>query len=55
MERPGWAQLLEYIRPDDILVVTELSQMTRSLLDLLETTKILEQRQIHLFILARKY
>jgi DNA invertase Pin-like site-specific DNA recombinase len=51
MERPGWAQLLEYIRPDDILVVTELSRMTRSLLDLLETTKILEQRQIHLLSL----
>jgi DNA invertase Pin-like site-specific DNA recombinase len=51
MERPGWAQLLEYIRPDDILVVKELSRMTRSLLDLLETTKILEQRQIHLLSL----
>jgi DNA invertase Pin-like site-specific DNA recombinase len=51
MERPGWAQLLEYIRPEDILVVTELSRMTRSLLDLLETTKILEQRQIHLLSL----
>jgi DNA invertase Pin-like site-specific DNA recombinase len=34
MERPGWAELLEYIRPGDILVVTELSRMTRSLLHL---------------------
>ena len=48
LERPGWQRLLEYIRPDDTLVVTELSRMTRSLLDLLETTKILEQRQINL-------
>jgi DNA invertase Pin-like site-specific DNA recombinase len=51
MERPGWAELLEYIRPDDILVVTELSRMTRSLLHLLETAKILEQRQINLLSL----
>jgi hypothetical protein len=28
--------------------LTELSRMTRSLIDLLETTKILEQRQINL-------
>jgi DNA invertase Pin-like site-specific DNA recombinase len=51
MERPGWVPLLEYIRPGDILVVTELSHMTRSLLHLLETTKILEQRQINLLSL----
>ena len=30
------------------MVVTELSRMTRSLLDLLEITKMLEQRQINL-------
>lgn len=51
MDRPGWDQLLEYMRPDDTLVVTELSRMTRSLLDLLETIKKLEQRQIHLLSL----
>ena len=33
MERPGWEDLLNYIRPDDILVVTELSRMTRLLND----------------------
>ena len=51
MDRPGWEDLLKYIRPDDILVVTELSRMTRSLLHLLETAKILEQRQINLLSL----
>ena len=51
MERPGWEELLKYIRPDDTLVVTELSRMTRSLLHLLETAKILEQRQINLLSL----
>jgi DNA invertase Pin-like site-specific DNA recombinase len=51
MNRPGWEQLLEYIRPGDALVVTELSRMTRSLLDLLETIRILEERQINLISL----
>ena len=48
MDRPAWNQFLEYIRSGDTLVVTELSRMTRSLLDLLETAKVLEQRQINL-------
>jgi DNA invertase Pin-like site-specific DNA recombinase len=48
MDRPGWDQLMEYIRPGDMLVVTELSRMTRSLLNLLETGKVLEQRQVNL-------
>ncbi len=48
MDRPGWRQLLGYLRPGDTLVVAELSRMTRSLLDLLETAKVLEQRQVGL-------
>lgn len=51
MGRPAWNQFLEYIRSGDTLVVTELSRMTRSLLDLLETAKVLEQRQINLLSL----
>jgi DNA invertase Pin-like site-specific DNA recombinase len=51
MDRPGWEELLKYIRPSDNLVVTELSRMTRSLLHLLETANILEQRQINLLSL----
>jgi DNA invertase Pin-like site-specific DNA recombinase len=48
MGRPGWDQLLEYVRPGDILVVSELSRMTRSLMDLLTTATFLEQRQVNL-------
>ena len=48
MQRPGWDQLLAYIRPGDTLVVTELSRMTRSLLHLLETANALAQREVHL-------
>ena len=48
MDRPGWDQLMEYVRPADTLVVTELSRMTRSLLNLLETVKLLQQRQVNL-------
>lgn len=48
MDRPGWDQLLGYVRPGDTLVVTELSRMTRSLLALLETSKVLAERQVEL-------
>jgi DNA invertase Pin-like site-specific DNA recombinase len=48
MDRPGWDRLIEYVRPADTLVVTELSRMARSLLNLLETVKLLEQRQVNL-------
>ena len=48
MDRPGWDQFLEYASPGDTLVVSELSRMTRSLMDLLTTVKVLEQRQINL-------
>lgn len=48
LNRPGWEALMQYIRTGDTIVVTELNRMTRSLLDLLETTKILHKRQINL-------
>jgi len=48
MDRPGWDQLMAYVRPGDALVVTELSRMTRSLINLLETAQLLEQKQINL-------
>jgi DNA invertase Pin-like site-specific DNA recombinase len=48
LDRPGWDQMMAYVRPGDMLVVTELSRMTRSLLDLLETAKALQQRRIEL-------
>lgn len=48
MDRPGWDHLIDYIRPGDALVVTELSRMTRFLLNLLETANLLERKQINL-------
>jgi DNA invertase Pin-like site-specific DNA recombinase len=54
MDRPGWDRMMDYLRPGDTLVVTELSRLTRSLLDLLETARTLEQRQINLVWRARE-
>jgi predicted site-specific integrase-resolvase len=51
MDRPGWDQLMEYVRPGDVLVVTELSRMTRSLIHLLETAQLLEKKQVNLISL----
>lgn len=48
MDRPGWDQLLEYVRPGDVLVVAELSCMTRSLMHLLETAQALDRKQVNL-------
>jgi len=48
MDRPGWDQLMDYVRSGDALVVTELSRMTRSLIHLLETAQLLEQKQANL-------
>jgi len=48
MDRPGGDQLMEYIRPGDVLVVAELSRMTRSLMHLLGTAQALECKQVNL-------
>jgi DNA invertase Pin-like site-specific DNA recombinase len=48
LDRPGWEELMGYLRSGDTIVVTELSRLVRSLLNLLEITQQLEQRQINL-------
>ena len=46
--RPGWDALLDYIRPGDSLVITELSRMSRSLVHLLKIVKLLDERKVEL-------
>ena len=48
MARPARNEVLETARSGDTLVVTELSRMTRSFLNLLDITKLLAQRRINL-------
>ena len=50
-DRPGWDQLMAYVRPGDTVVITELSRMTRSLVHLLEVVRDFEQREIALMSL----
>ncbi len=45
-ERDGWSELLKYIRPKDILVITELSRMSRSLAHLLEIVEDLKTKEV---------
>lgn len=52
--RPGWDKLIEYIRPGDSVIVTELSRMTRSLSHLLELVNEFESKKINLVSL-REY
>jgi DNA invertase Pin-like site-specific DNA recombinase len=47
-DRPGWAQLMAYVRPGDAVVITELSRMSRSLAHLLEVVRSFEAQGIEL-------
>jgi DNA invertase Pin-like site-specific DNA recombinase len=47
-DRPGWNQLIAYVRPGDKVMVTELSRMSRSLMHLLEVVRDFEQQGIEL-------
>jgi len=46
--RPGWDNLMAYVRPGDTIVVTELSRMTRSLTHLLQLAKEFRDKEINL-------
>ena len=50
-ERPGWDQLMAYVRPGDTVVVTELSRMSRSLMHLLDVVREFEKQGIELISL----
>jgi len=50
-DRPGWDQLMAYVRPGDTVVITELSRMTRSLVHLLVVVRDFERREIELISL----
>jgi DNA invertase Pin-like site-specific DNA recombinase len=54
MDRPGLADLLAYARPGDTLAVVRLDRLGRSLAELLETVRMLRERQIDLLSLEEK-
>ena len=47
-ERTGWTELMNYVRSGDMLVISELSRMSRSLSHLLEIVDDLKKRQVDL-------
>jgi len=50
-DRPGWHQLMDYLREGDSLVITELSRMTRSLKHLLQVVDDLEHKGVSIISL----
>lgn len=46
--RPEWDRLLEYVRTGDVIVVVELSRMTRSLMHLLQLAKMFDDKGINI-------
>lgn len=54
MDRPGLVELLAYARAGDTLAIVRLDRLGRSLAELLETVKMLRERQIDLLSLEEK-
>jgi DNA invertase Pin-like site-specific DNA recombinase len=54
MDRPGLAELLAYARAGDTLAIVRLDRLGRSLAELLQTVRILRERQIDLLSLEEK-
>lgn len=52
--RPKLTEALEYMRSGDTLVVWKLSRLARSLSQIMNTVKILEDRKINLKVLTQK-
>jgi DNA invertase Pin-like site-specific DNA recombinase len=50
-DRPGWAKLLEYLRPGDTVIVAELSRMSRSLTHLLQIAQHFDSLGVNLISL----
>jgi len=50
-DRPGWRQLMDYLREGDCLVITELSRMTRSLKHLLQVVDDLDNKGVSIISL----
>ena len=50
-DREGWKKLMNFLRPGDSVVITELSRMTRSLTHLLNQTKTLSEMEINIISL----
>ncbi|MBU1690633.1 MAG: recombinase family protein [Gammaproteobacteria bacterium] len=50
-KRPQFAQLLEKIRDGETLVVSKLDRLGRDALDVLQTTRLLAERQIRVVVL----
>ena len=53
-QRPGLAELLDYVRPGDTLAVVRLDRLGRSLRDLLDVVETLKKRGVALLSLEEK-
>ncbi|HEY2503445.1 MAG TPA: recombinase family protein [Mycobacterium sp.] len=51
-DRPGLADLMDYVREGDTVVVWKLDRLGRNTLDILETVKALTDRRVTLAALA---
>lgn len=52
-KRPGLDSALEYLRPGDVLVITKLDRLSRSLKHLLDISAMLRERGIDLMVITQ--
>ena len=46
LDRPGFAAMMEYVREGDVLVICSMDRLARSLMDLLNVTRTLQNKGV---------
>ena len=54
LDRPGFAAMMEYVREGDVLVICSMDRLARSLMDLLNVTRTLQNKGVTVRFLKEK-
>ncbi len=54
LDRPGFSSMMEYVHDGDILVISSMDRLARSLMDLLNVTRILQSKGVSIRFLKEK-
>lgn len=54
LDRPGFSAMMEYVREGDVLVICSMDRLARSLMDLLDVTRKLQNKGVTIKFLKEK-
>ena len=54
LDRPGFSTMMEYVREGDVLVICSMDRLARSLMDLLDVTRKLQEKGVNVKFLKEK-